>query len=367
MKNRISDEIKKVFYRIEKKVFFIIHTKELPKWTVYIALRLFGYNKFKSNQVYANQSEFWKISKLRNVNILRSNVIVSSSNEIVIQEEFPPINSEDTKIVLISGEYYLKNAKKNERTKLQIGYYASSRKQEIFYHGINWVLTKIIELGFFESNSYPKKILLIEASLHWRIKEFLIYCVESGISKWDIFQIEEGKSIILEEINFVTTLQRALPENAFIASHHLEIIEKITKKENENLPKIEKIFLIRNRDARSQNFRKLINSHEIEELVFNEGFSLIDLGEYTLIDQIKIISNARILIGYHGGNFTLNPFAAKNNPKIIEIFCGLISDCFEIQTKNLGLEYQSFFAEKTSGGFFLDPLKISQLLKKLKI
>ena len=125
--------------------------------------------------------------------------------------------------------------------------------------------------------------------------------------------------------------------------------------------------MIRNRDARSQNFRKLINSHEIEELVFNEGFSLIDLGEYTLIDQIKIISNARILIGYHGGNFTLIPFAAKNNPKIIEIFCGLISDCFEIQTKNLGLEYQSFFAEKTSGGFFLDPLKISQLLKKLKI
>jgi hypothetical protein len=362
MKNLIIESTFNVISRIDRAIFFRIHSKNLNIWVSKIYIFLFNYRNVKTLPIYLNQLNFWEVTKLENAKVVRANVVISENEEILITEQFPPINSVETNILLIRNDYYFKISPKLKITTLQKASYAFARKEELFYHAINWVLPKIINLGFFDPRNSIPNILIINQTLHWRVKEFL-YCVNLGLgNNWEIIEYSDSVIIEIEQLNIVSTLQALSPQNSYLQIQHLEHLKQ-TKVSN--MGNLQKVFLRRGKDARKQEYRNLTNIIEIENLLLSEGFTLIDLADFNLVEQIQIMENAKIIVGTHGGNFSLLPFAAQNDPILIEIFCGLISDCFEIHCGQLNIKYLKINAQETSKGYFLNFEEFSKLIKNV--
>ena len=72
---------------------------------------------------------------------------------------------------------------------------------------------------------------------------------------------------------------------------------------------------IRREDA---NYRKILNEADIIEKLRKNGFSIINPNDFEILQQMKIISNANIIISPYGSNLS-NIFFCKQGTKIIEI------------------------------------------------
>jgi hypothetical protein len=310
-------------------------------------------------RTYLNQNSFRKVTKLVNARVVRANVVYTENHEIVISEEFPPINSVETEILKFENAYYINPSKNSKIIFLPRGCYAFSRKEELFYHAINWVLPKIIELGFFDPNNLNPATLIINETLHWRVKDFLYQINSNLANNWSIIEVCRKEIYIIDELSIVSTLQGGSSQSSFLQIEHTKLL---SASQVSNLIKYEYLYVKRGQDARIQDFRNLINAADLENLLNRKGFTSIDLAEYSLSKQIDIISNAKIVVGLHGGNFSLLPFAVNNNPVLLEIFCGLISDCFELQCAQLKIEYFKVNAVKTAKGFVLEIDEFSKIL-----
>ncbi|GJM60475.1 glycosyltransferase family 61 protein [Persicobacter diffluens] len=77
----------------------------------------------------------------------------------------------------------------------------------------------------------------------------------------------------------------------------------------------EKIYISR----RDTTQRKVINEDEIIPILEDMGFAILDLGNYTLGEQINLFRNAKSIIAPHGAALT-NLFYCKKGTRVLEIF-----------------------------------------------
>ncbi len=87
-----------------------------------------------------------------------------------------------------------------------------------------------------------------------------------------------------------------------------------------NLPK--KIYIDRG-DSRYET-RKIINDSEVKKFLEKKGFAILRLADYSFIDQIKLFSSAKYVVGLHGGGFANI------------IFCNQGTNLLELRTKKTG-------------------------------
>ena len=87
-----------------------------------------------------------------------------------------------------------------------------------------------------------------------------------------------------------------------------------------NLPK--KIYIDRG-DSRYKT-RKIINDSEVKKFLEKKGFAILRLADYSFIDQIKLFSSAKYVVGLHGGGFANI------------IFCNQGTNLLELRTKKTG-------------------------------
>ena len=62
----------------------------------------------------------------------------------------------------------------------------------------------------------------------------------------------------------------------------------------------------------------VLNEKEIKTFLISRGFRIIKPQNYSLLDQVKIFSNAKIIVGLYGAAMMMISFCKKNT-KIIEI------------------------------------------------
>jgi hypothetical protein len=328
---------------------------------------IFQYRKYTILKSYSNQTKFLEVKDFKNATIASPNIVISENNEIISLEEYPPINSVETQVLLADSEYfYWKKIKKNENF-LDTAFYSSSRDQGTFYHAINWVLTRILEFGFFQKDSPDKRLLLIDEKLHWRIKEYLHDSNKILANNWEIRELKESDKTFVSSLRLVSTLQKKLPEYSFVSREQAKNLSQVIQSKYQDFKGYEKIYLIRDKDARKQDFRNFINLTEVEIVLKSRGFHSLDLANYSLVDQMNIIGNAKVIIGVHGGNFSLIPFMKDKNAIVIEIFCGLIWSGFEIQAKRLELTYAKIQAIQTSKGYVLSKDSLKCVLENLGV
>jgi len=123
-------------------------------------------------------------------------------------------------------------------------------------------------------------------------------------------------------------------------------LEKILT--NIKVPEFKPKIYIRREDA---NYRKILNEADLIILLRKKGYEIINPQHFDILEQMKIFSNAKVIISPHGSNMSNIIFCQKNT-KIIEISPELnneyeqnISSRYKNIADNLNLEFQTIKAD----------------------
>ena len=84
---------------------------------------------------------------------------------------------------------------------------------------------------------------------------------------------------------------------------------------NTKVPDFRKKIYIRREDA---HYRKIINEADLIDILRNNNFEIINPNHFEILEQIKIFSNADLIISPHGSNLS-NLIFTKKGTKVIEI------------------------------------------------
>jgi len=136
-------------------------------------------------------------------------------------------------------------------------------------------------------------------------------------------------------------------------------LEKIIT--NIKVPEFKSKIYIRREDA---NYRKILNEGDLISKLRKNGFEIINPQHFDILEQMKIFSNAEVIITPHGSNMSNLIFCQKGT-KIIEISPELknmyeqnISNRYKHIADNLNLEFQKIKADS------VDVLNHSEQSKK---
>lgn len=182
--------------------------------------------------------------------------------------------------------------------------YISDRFVANYYHFMMYMLTQLRTVDFVPETIYidHKNIIFVLEILRMLFPNSRIInaieCPQGCLSKpshFDLKMDDHDKNI--KEYTFLINLF-----NPHIKSYI----------PNKNYSK--KIYVSRSDTAR----RRIVNEHEIVELLTNNGFENIVVSKLSPIEAIYIFSNADIIIGGHGANLT-NLIFCKPGTKVIEI------------------------------------------------
>lgn len=132
-----------------------------------------------------------------------------------------------------------------------------------------------------------------------------------------------------------------------------------------NLDFGDKLFITRKKAER----RKLVNEAEIEGLLAEYGFKTLALEDYTLFQEVSIMSKAKYLIGMHGAGLT-NMLFMPAGGKVLELHRAvqyadaMHSDVYWKLASALGHKYYYQFceAEDSSRDFFEADLLVDNFL-----
>ncbi len=113
-----------------------------------------------------------------------------------------------------------------------------------------------------------------------------------------------------EKIYKINKLLLLRPE-PYSKTHWLQTISYFKLSKNKD----RKIFLTRSK----RTGRNLINIDEVEAFMQKNSIEVVETEDMSIQEQVKLFSEASLIIGIHGAGLTNIIFAHNNNPKIIEI------------------------------------------------
>lgn len=114
--------------------------------------------------------------------------------------------------------------------------------------------------------------------------------------------------------------------------------------------------------------RGIANFQDVEDLLATYGFKTIIMEDLSIGDQIRLFSQAELIIAEHGGALTNLIFSAPK-ARVIELFGdGFLNGCYEgiAICNHLNYHYEVFTSEK-DGSFSVDLRRIISLLDSHKI
>ena len=266
-------------HMIEKSIFHKFHTnKKIISNTVLFATFkiFFNYKEIPTISFY-NKNNYLEIREIVRGKILREKVILNEAGHLIISEKYPPITSPSTQILRIKNRYFVKLKFKVRSVKIHKAFYISQKKSEIFYHAVNWVLPQIIFIGFFENTNAFKKILIIDKSLHKRIKDLLYFWIEHESKNWIIVECSNQEILKVESLKIVSSKQTNLIATNLLSKNDANYLRnkfKLLLDSKTSIPKAKRIFLKRDYDARSTIGRNLENTQQIEEFFLKNSFQI---------------------------------------------------------------------------------------------
>ena len=85
--------------------------------------------------------------------------------------------------------------------------------------------------------------------------------------------------------------------------------------------------------------RKVVNDHDLVPFLQSHGFAIVHLENMSVVDQIRLFSNAEIIIGAHGGGLSNLAFC-KPETKVVEIFSpNYVHTCYWVLSGHVEADY----------------------------
>ena len=186
-----------------------------------------------------------------------------------------------------------------------------------------------------------KKInLIIHRNLSNKFRKFIEkICILRGIKASFTFLDEGFYNFNNSSIPEFFNINKSIKVLKFFLEHILI---------NTKVPEFKSKIYIRREDA---NYRKILNEADLITILRKNKFEIINPQHFNVLEQMKIFSNADVVISPHGSNMS-NLVFCKKNTKIIEISPHLnnayeqnISNRYKNIADNLNLEFQTIKAD----------------------
>lgn len=184
------------------------------------------------------------------------------------------------------------------------------------------------------------------------------------ISPTKLLQIKNGDHFICENL-FVTSFPR---KKGYVPRWACEFLRKSFIPKDIGLP--HRLIYITRKDA---FFRRITNEEEIEDYLISLGFEIIQMSNFSFMEQVKIFAESKVVVGPHGAGLTNIVFC--QNAKILEIFSpSYAPTMYWMISNNVGNDYYYILGEDLPGNthpewkdFKVDINQFKQILENILV
>lgn len=229
--------------------------------------------------------------------------------------------------------------------------------EENYYHFYNDILAKL----FFLEEKLKLDVsvpLLISSKLYER--PYFQYFLNHPYLRNRRWIVQDQQYIRSKRTYFCKPLTHTL-------HYYQRIIEMVRPEDREVTGGQRRIFITRS----PQRLRYIENNAEIESVCRELGFEIVDFDQMTLSEQIRVMTQARYVVGIHGAGL-VNILFRNNQPLgLLEIYPPSTYFPFHyiLLANQLGYQYDGlvgqFGKQKYSGGFYLEPSELRQRVESL--
>ncbi|MCU0323334.1 MAG: glycosyltransferase family 61 protein [Chitinophagaceae bacterium] len=229
--------------------------------------------------------------------------------------------------------------------------------EENYFHFFNDVLAKIYFLEQHGFAVHDYHLLIAEKTYNKSFFQFWLKHIGSKRNfKWLVQKSDEY--IISHESVFCKPI-----------THHTQVLHNLFQPyfkitfEHKDYP--EKIYLKRN----PKRLRFVENGNEIETLVKQNGYAVVDTDELVVADQIALFKSVKKVIGIHGAGLT-NLFFCMKCEALIELFppadAGYLPFHYIMVASHKNIRYNALIGNSTknkfSGSFLVDRKELETLI-----
>lgn len=225
-----------------------------------------------------------------------------------------------------------------------------------YYHFFFDILT---QLNMYDAYGIPENVPVIVPHDFEKYKYATLFLTA--------FQFKR-KIIIQKKGEYIAVKKLFVAKDRYIPQSLLKLREEITSATvvaSANTVSPEKLFLTRGKNNR----RAITNIDEIEEIALQNGFTIKETGELTVIEQIKLMQHAKYIVAIHGASLGNLLFCRGSDVRLFEILPGenFMPYLYKYVCIRLGYKYNSILgsgASKENGSFQLDKQRFEQNLTR---
>jgi len=219
---------------------------------------------------------------------------------------------------------------------------------------VHWTVDVLGKLIMLQDSGIEYDYLYVPFDKKFMKETLLLLGVDSSkiidASCWSHIQAEELIVPSYTANRQVYTDDRSIIKNSLSFFYRDWVVQYLRTKflsfaSNLNMTFPEKIFISRN-DA---SHRIIINEDEVFAMFEKKGFKRYCLSELSLLEQVALFAQAKIIAGAHGGGF-VNLLYSQPGTKIIEIFQYRIDIAFFCLAQDLMLDYRYIITQGQDAG-----------------
>ncbi|GBF81183.1 glycosyltransferase family 61 protein [Aphanothece sacrum] len=228
-------------------------------------------------------------------------------------------------------------------------------------HSLNfahWLMDCLPKLALIESlDSIAKKdlkFIIPDGSPHYIVDSLKLLSIQEE----QTIQIQE-ESITVENLILCRAAEKAgRPQKMHFLAIRNKLLSSFIDEESVRLAST-RIYV-----SRSQSSRKIVNEEEVLQILIKYNFQVIHCEKMSLAEQIRIFSEAEIVLGPHGAGI-YNQFFCNSGTSIIEIYNKEYwHHSSRIISSFMGHKHWHIFGENVSSDWqtWVDPLKLEKVL-----
>jgi hypothetical protein len=232
---------------------------------------------------------------------------------------------------------------------------------KVYGHWITDCLMRLEGFEYYQEKTGCKPLLILDSNLtSWQIDSLKLLGYEpDNYIPWNWAKVNV-KKLVLPSFRRQGTWIEA---NACQWLRN-RMLSNLPSAQNTQISFSPRIYISRNPKAG----RSVINEDEVIEALIPFGFVSYTLENINFIDEVRLFSQAEIIIGTHGSGL-VNMIFSQNKPIIIDLFSSWYTSWFFNLSAALGFQYRCLKCQPseqdlslTRGNMIVDVAKLKQLI-----